>query len=99
MSFNCLTCGHFLQMVDSERESLPEMKASRRKGSIHDRSWSGDMNPSQRGGGVGAKNMAEHHRRTNSESDVGPRLVSVLRRSTSESCLMTLGCLLSTQFA
>ncbi|XP_020206973.1 uncharacterized protein LOC109792007 [Cajanus cajan] len=75
MSLNCLTCGHIFQRVDSERESLPEMKASRKVSKHVDRNWSGNINPPQHGGGDVAKIKAEHHRRANSEGDLGPRLV------------------------
>ena len=81
MSFNCLTCGQILQRVNSDRddECLPpqETKKPNRKVAMQvDRSWSRNMTPPKyaRSGPL-VKVKAEHHRRTNSEGDVGPRLV------------------------
>ncbi|KAK7361026.1 hypothetical protein VNO77_03050 [Canavalia gladiata] len=77
MSLNCLTCGQVLQRVKSDKESLPETKSSRRKAPLQvDRTWSGNISPSQSqyAGGAVAKIKTEH-RRTNSAGDVGPRLL------------------------
>ncbi|RDX71800.1 hypothetical protein CR513_48796, partial [Mucuna pruriens] len=75
MSLSCLTCGQVLQRVNSDREEcLPETKTFKKPIKV-DRSWSGNINPPQNARGAVAKVKAEHHRRTNSEGDVGPRLV------------------------
>ncbi|XLU40943.1 hypothetical protein S245_035757, partial [Arachis hypogaea] len=77
MSFSCLTCGQILQRVNSERDDyyLPENNASFRKPSRQvERTWSGNISPPQKLGGAMAKIKAEH-RRANSASDAGPRLV------------------------
>ncbi|TKY58765.1 hypothetical protein E2542_SST15836 [Spatholobus suberectus] len=75
MSLSCLTCGQILQRVNSDRECLPEIKPCRKATMQVDRSWSGNMTPPQCARGAVAKIKTEHHRRTNSEGVVGPRLV------------------------
>ncbi|KAG5022300.1 hypothetical protein JHK82_018216 [Glycine max] len=82
MSLNCLACGQILQRVNSDRddECLPpqETKTHKRKVTIQvDRSWSANMTPPKcaRSGPLAKVKTQEHHRRTNSEGNVGPRLV------------------------
>ncbi|KAK7317783.1 hypothetical protein RJT34_02305 [Clitoria ternatea] len=77
---NCLTCGQMLQRVNSE-EFLLEIKPYKKSHILVDRSWSGNLSPPKgrgdpprRSGGAVSKIKTEHHRRTNSEGDVGPRL-------------------------
>ncbi|XP_061338961.1 uncharacterized protein LOC133285705 [Gastrolobium bilobum] len=75
MSLNCLTCGQILQRENSGREYLPEIKVSSRKVTLQvDRSWSGNISPPECAHGAVAKIKTEH-RRTNSDGNVGPRLV------------------------
>ncbi|KAK7386130.1 hypothetical protein VNO78_26116 [Psophocarpus tetragonolobus] len=84
MSLNCLTCGQALQRVNSDRdkplpppeETMPITNNKKKVVIQVDRSWSGNMNPPKYAhSGPLVKVKAEHHRRTNSESDVGPRLI------------------------
>ncbi|XP_004509725.1 uncharacterized protein [Cicer arietinum] len=80
MSLNCLTCGQALQRENSERENLPEIievKTCTRKVRIQiDRSWSGNLSPPQcESSGGAVDKIKTEHRRTQSEGNVGPRLL------------------------
>ncbi|XP_027348082.1 uncharacterized protein LOC113859559 [Abrus precatorius] len=76
MSLNCLTCGHILERVNSDKEyHNPEIKSHRKVPLQVDRTWSGKLSPPQRLGAAMAKIKAEHHRRTNSAGDIGPKLI------------------------
>ncbi|KAK7250650.1 hypothetical protein RIF29_33206 [Crotalaria pallida] len=74
MSLNCLTCGHILQRVNSDKDYLPENKTCKEVQMRVGRWWSGNISQPQCANRAIAK-IKKEHRRTNSAGSVEPRLV------------------------